>query len=134
MLGILTWRGVPIPLTQLERMDAPLAWNVSSQEIEIDPKKSYVAVVNRLQKMNDDNPQKANSYPFFSILVEGAPKLCRVYEEGLKLLTQFPPEDKHFLMEVKIQNDRAFIPNLESLWGMIDALPERLQWFRQIIL
>ncbi len=134
LLGVLTWRGVPIPLTQLETMDTPLAWNTSSQDTEDTPKKSYVAVINRLQKMNHDNPQEANRYPFFSILVEGVPKLYRAYEEGIKLLTQLPSEDKHFLMEVKIQNDRAFIPHLESLWGMIDALPARLQWFRQIVL
>lgn len=134
LLGIFSWRGVPIPLTQLETMDSPLAWNGLSSQKDTDSNKSYIAVVNRPKKMNHDIPQEANRYPFFAILLGGAPKLCRAYEEGIKLLTQFPPEDKHFFMEIKIQNDKALIPRLQNLWEMIDALPARLQWFRQIVL
>ncbi len=136
LLGLLTWRGVPIPLAHLEKMDSPLAWNTSRQDIEVPPqKKYYIAVINRSKKIVSDHQDKqANPYPFFAILVEGVPKLYHVYESAMKIVTQFPPEDKRFLMEVKIQNDCALIPHLESLWTMIDALPARLQWFRQMVL
>jgi chemosensory pili system protein ChpC len=136
LLGLLTWRGVPIPLAHLEKMDSPLAWNTSIEGM--DAKKSrkyYIAVINRSKKIVSDYQEKhANPYPFFAVLVEGVPKLCHVYESAIKIVTQFPREDKRFLMEVKIQNDCAVIPHLESLWAMIDALPARLQWFRQIVL
>lgn len=136
LLGLLTWRGVPIPLAHLERMDSPLAWNAANQETDIKKaRKYYIAVINRSKKIaTDHQTQHANPYPFFAILVEGVPKLYHIHESAIKIVTQFPPEDKRFLMEVKIQNDCALIPHLESLWAMIDALPARLQWFRQIVL
>ena len=136
LLGLLTWRGVPIPLAHLEKMDSPRAWNVTNQETDIkNTEKHYIAVINRSKKIaSDHQTQHEKPYPFFAILVEGAPKLYHIYESAIKIVTQFPPEDKRFLMEVKIQNDCALIPHLESLWAMIDALPARLQWFRQIVL
>lgn len=136
LLGFLTWRGVPVPLAYLEKMDSPLAWNTRHQEMDSKKlRKYYIAVINRSKKIVHDTQEKqASRYPFFAILVEGVPKLYHVYESVMKIVTQFPPEDKRFLMEVKIQNDCALIPHLESLWTMIDALPARLQWFRQIVL
>jgi len=136
LLGLLTWRGVPIPLAHLEKMDSPLAWNTGHQTIDDKQAQKYhIAVINRSKKIVSDHQGKnANPYPFFAILVEGVPKLHHVYESAIRMVTRFPPEDKRFLMEVKVQNDCALIPRLESLWAMIDALPARLQWFRQIVL
>ncbi len=135
LLGLLTWRGVPIPLAHLEKMDSPLAWNAGHQETEAKQAgKYYIAVINRSKKIVSNPREKhASPYPFFAILVEGVPKLYHVSESAMKIVTQFPPQEKRFLMEVKIQNDCALIPHLESLWSMIDALPARLQWFRQMV-
>lgn len=136
LLGILTWRGVPVPLAHLETMDSHLAWNFLRQEDDkIDTRKYYIAVINRTKKMSAEaQAQALNHYPFFAVLVESAPKLHRVFESAIKIVTQCKTEDTRFLMEVKIHNECALIPHLESLWAMIDALPARLQWFRQIVL
>ncbi len=132
LVGILNWRGINIPLVLLEKIESPLAWNAGSGEAMEDPtRKFHIAILNRVYKIQSD---KNNQYPFFSIVLKNVPKLYRVSNEGVKMITQYSAADSRFIMEVKVQNDYAFIPDLQSLWKMIDALPSRLQWFRQIIL
>ncbi len=134
--GILTWRGINIPLTYLEKIGSHLAWNSSEAKEERDAsQKLYIAVVNRAQKVQEDNQaEKTNKYPFFGVVLQGVPKLHHVVEDGVKIVTQFPEDNPRYIMEVKIQSEYVLVPNLVSLWKMIDALPSRLQWFRQIVL
>ncbi len=135
LLGILSWRGIHIPLTYLEKMESHLAWNgPSSEKHEENSQKFHIAIINRVQKISSDTDGQLNKYPFFSIVLTEAPKLHRIVSNNVKMITKTAEDDIHFLMEVKIHNDYAFIPNLISLWNMIDELPSRLQWFRQIIL
>jgi chemosensory pili system protein ChpC len=136
LVGILSWRGINIPLTYLEKIESHLAWNFPNhQGDEIVKPKLYIAVLNRAQKVsNDDQSQKLNRYPFFAIVLQNVPKLHHIVEDGVKTVTQFPESNTRFLIEVKVQSDYAFVPNLDGLWKMIDALPPRLQWFRQIII
>ena len=136
LIGILTWRGVHIPLAHLENMASHLEWNFSEEMTQLpENSKRCVAVLNRATQIPGDSQQdRSDRYPFFAIVLENSPKLKHLSEEELRITTQFTEKDKRFLMEIKAQDDSAFIPNIESLWEMIDALPARLQWFRQIIM
>ena len=133
LLGILNWRGIHIPLVLLEKFESHLVWNTqASEEAMEDPtRKHHIAILNRVYKIQNDGN---NQYPFFSIVLKNVPKLYRISNEGVKMVNQYSETDSRFIMEVKVQNDYAFIPDLPSLWKMIDALPSRLQWFRQIVL
>lgn len=136
LIGLLTWRGIHIPLTHLENMAAPVEWNFSEPLSQwSENSKRCIAVLNRANQIpGGSQKDRSDRYPFFAILVENAPKLKNISEEELIITTQFTEKEKRFLMEVKAQDDMALIPNMESLWEMIDALPARLQWFRQIIM
>jgi len=137
LVGISTWRGIQIPLTHLEDMESHLVLSESPQhEAEVQDLKHHVAVINRVNKIqNEAQVPTGDKYPFFSIVLKSVPKLYHLTQESIKLVSQFPEnENSRYLMEVKVKNDYAFVPNLPSLWKMIDALPSRLQWFRQIII
>jgi chemotaxis signal transduction protein len=136
LLGILSWRGIHIPLTYLENMESHLTWNFSDQHFEhAGSTKRCVAVINRSAKIPGESKQdRSDRYPFFAIVLENSPRLKHIVEEQVKIITQFTEKNRRFLMEIKVENDSALIPNLEGLWMMIDALPSRLQWFRQIII
>lgn len=131
--GIFMWRGINIPLTHLEKISPPSDWNSTYKKQEKESKRRYVAVLNRFHKPQETGDEKRDRYPFFGIILQEVPKLQRVVEENIKIVTQFPKENTRYLMEVKTQGEYVLIPNLESLWNMIDALPPRLQWFRQIV-
>jgi chemosensory pili system protein ChpC len=136
LLGILTWRGIHIPLVGLEKMEAFLSWNKNTEEEVPDKTDSYsIAILNRIDKKISNNlDDSSHQYPFFSILLKGVPKLYRVAKDGIKLVAEQPEGNKRFILEARVQNDNACIPNLPYLWDIIDGLPSRLQWFRQIVL
>jgi chemosensory pili system protein ChpC len=136
LFGILTWRGIQIPLTSLENIESHLVWNVVDP-LESEKKENtvHIAILNRTYKIQEDveSPQKSTKYPFFAIVLKRIPKLYRISSEDVRILKEVGADDFRFIMEVKIYNEYAFIPNLSNLWGIIDALPSRLQWFRQIV-
>ncbi len=133
LLGVLSWRGINIPLGYLEKMESYLTWSRGEIKHIEDKHKFFIAVINRIYKI-DTQDQKTNQYPFFSIVLKNIPKLFRITKDGIKVVNKAKEGDPRYLMEIKIQNDRAFIPDLNALWKMIDSLPPRLQWFRQIVL
>jgi len=132
--GILNWRGINIPLTYLEKIGPPLDWNTPKSEEGEEVKKRYVAILNRTQKTQGEESDKMNRYPFFGAILQDVPKLQRISEDAVKIVTQFPEDNPRYIMEVKTHGDYVLVPNLPKLWKMIDALPSRLQWFRQIVL
>jgi len=136
LLGILTWRGIHIPLVCLEKMENFLSWNKSIEEAIPEKTALYsVAIINRVDKKISNHPDEpSHQYPFFSILLKGVPKLYRVAKDGIKLVAEQPQGDKRFILEARVQNDNACIPDLPYLWEIIDGLPSRLQWFRQVVL
>jgi len=136
LLGILTWRRIQIPLAYLEKMESYSAWGKKSEEQSVEDKhKLHIAVINRAYKIEakDEQNEKVNRYPFFSIVLKDAPRLFRISKDDVTKVTEPNTTDPRFLMEVKVKNDNAFIPDLTVLWKMIDTLPSRLQWFRQVV-
>ena len=135
LLGILNWRGIHIPLVLLEKVESPLAWNGTPSLSQTPEERAvHIAIINRLDKIPEETGHsKGNKYPFFSILLKGMPKLHRISSQHLKVMRS-EREDPRYYMEVKVQNDYALIPDLQNIWEQIDALPLRLQWFRQIVL
>lgn len=127
LIGILSWRGIPVPLTRIERMASPLAWNTREGFKKENVQKCHIAIVNRVQKTINHSV----AYPFFAMIVTGTPKLYRITPESMAVVDPVFEKDPHYLLEGTIQNDRMFIPDLVSLWEMIDALPGRLQWVRE---
>lgn len=131
--GILTWRGIHIPLINMQTIEPFSAWQeVETKEALENKPETYVAILNRIEKTPDSEVVgSTHAYPFFSILIKEIPKLYRLMEEGIKLVNRERPEDSRFLMKVMVQSNQAFIPNLQYFWKIIDGLPSRLQWFRQ---
>ncbi len=126
-VGILTWRGIHIPLVYLERMDSFFSWNGSTDRPFKDEKsQGYIAIINRIKAEN----QGKQKYQFFSFVLRGVPKLYRLAKDGIRLIAEKPEDDSRYLMQVKILNEIAFIPDLANLWAIIDTLPPRLQWFK----
>lgn len=136
LLGLLPWRGIHIPLTYLERMESYFVWGQQDKKIlEENKDKLHIAVVNRITQMqNPEQSHKFNQYPFFSIVLKGIPKLYYISANNIELDSMAEIENSRFIMEVKVQNDNILIPDLVKLWKIIDTLPTRLQWFRQIII
>ena len=137
-LGVSNWRGIHIPLTCLEKMESHLIWDTkekNNKKEEAENPFSYIAVINRIYKVPiEETKDGIKKYPFFAIALEKVAKLQRLAPDNMKLVAKLPDEDPRFLMQVKILNDFAYIPNLQKCWAVIDALPSRLQWFRQIVL
>ena len=136
LIGILTWRGVHVPLVYLEKMNTHLAWNKGAvKEEEVEHKGLYIAIINRINRNKADNQSSnVNQYPFLAVMLNKVPKLYRVARDNIQLVAQKHEGDFRFMMEIKIQNEYAFVPDLTNMWKIIDALPPRLQWFRQIVL
>ena len=135
LVGILTWRAIHIPLLYLEKMEPKVVWGEEeNKQGETPDPKAHIAILNRATKLQGEGQNlPSNRYPFFSIVLKNVPKLHRLNEGGVKLVSVIE-DDPRYLMEVKIQEDYAYIPNLPELWKMIDALPSRLQWFRQLVI
>ena len=134
LLGILVWRGVHVPLVNLERMEHFLSWNKKTEEVGIAENHLYsIAILNRIDKKVSQKTEDTYQYPFFAILLKGVPKLYRLAKDGVKLISQ-QETDKRFLLQARVQSDDVFVPNLSYLWEIIDGLPSRLQWFRQVVL
>jgi len=132
-MGVLTWRAIHIPLIILEKVESTVDWG-EDKTPPVLTDKTHIAIINRDSKIQGEGQNSASTkYPFFSILLKNVPKMCRLTESTLKLVTK-TTDDPRFLMEVKIQDDYVYIPNLPNLWKLIDALPSRLQWFRQVII
>ncbi len=133
-VGMLTWRGIQIPAAILEQMESYLAWNGIIEQQPALQKPSYVAVINRITKINGNiEMQKFRQYPFFSIILQDAPKLLRIFSQSLDESNQSEIKDARFIMEVKAGGNTAFIPNLNNAWKIIDTLPSRLQWRGKIV-
>lgn len=133
-IGMLSWRGVQVPLTSLEKMESYLTWNGIVEKEPESNKPSYIAIVNRITKINSNiEVQKFRQYPFFSISLRGRPKLVRVSEETLKYDNKSKTTDARFLIEVQVEKDITVIPNLDNVWEVIDTLPSRLQWLGKIV-
>jgi chemotaxis signal transduction protein len=132
--GMLNWRGIQIPATSLEQMEAYLSWNgIVKQQSELE-NPCYIAVVNRITKINSNiEMQQFRQYPFFSIILQGAPKLFRIFGQSLEVCNQSEMIDARFIMEVKVGENTAFVPNLNNAWNIIDTLPSRLQWRGKIV-
>lgn len=120
-LGLLTWRGIQIPLTMLERMDSYLAWDSAVAQKSETQNKAQIAIVNRIAKSENAG------YPFFAIVLKNTPKLFRLSQEMIETENQSQTTDFRFVLTIKVGEDISFVPNLESLWKIIDTLPLRLQ-------
>ena len=131
-IGMLTWRGIHIPLVNMQEIQPFSTWHEETSEGSLQNQKNvYIAILNRFQKISENSgldPER--QYPFFSILINGVPKLYRLSVGKIKFVSRDESEGTPFLMEVKIQNNQAFIPNLQYFWGIIDELPLRLQSFK----
>lgn len=133
-VGMLNWRGTQIPLAILENMKSYVEW-----EGNLEPKletgnKCHIAIINRITKINSNiEVQKFRQYPFFSIILQGAPKLIRIFREALKTNDKNKVADPRFIMEVKLEEGDALLPNLDTCWKIIDTLPSRLQWLGKIV-
>lgn len=135
LLGILTWRGIHIPLTHIDQIESHLAWRGIQKNIPLEKiKKWRIAVINRIQSNTQNALKENNQYPFFSIVLKGMPKLYRITQNTLKGANKSFGENNRFLMEITLKEEKAFIPNLLYVWKIIDALPTRFQWFRQLSL
>jgi len=130
--GILTWRGIHIPLINMQTIEPFSAWQEGETKETLENKpETYVAILNRMEKTpGSEAVGSTHPYPFFSILIKEIPKLYRLMEEGIKLVNR-ESSDSRFLMKIAVQSNQAFIPNLQYFWKIIDGLPSRLQWFRQ---
>ena len=134
LLGMLVWRGIHIPLVSLEKMEHFLSWNKKTEEKAAEDISLYsIAILNRIDKKISQKAGEPHQYPFFSILLKGAPKLYRIAKDSIKLVAK-SDADKRLLLEARVQNDTVFVPDLSYLWEIIDGLPSRLQWFRQVVL
>ncbi|HXH54492.1 MAG TPA: chemotaxis protein CheW [Gammaproteobacteria bacterium] len=133
-LGMLSWRGIQMPIAILEKMEPYLSWDgIVGQQSELH-KQCYIAVINRVTKINSNIVvQKFRQYPFFSIIVQGTPKLIRVSHKSLSISDTAKLADPRLIMEVKVEEHVAFVPNLDSVWKIIDTLPARLQWLGKIV-
>lgn len=135
-LGILTWRGIHMPLVNLETIAPFSVWlqkvEINSVEEKSREKEKYIAVLNRIQKpTNREGLDAGHQYPFFSILINGSPKLYRLNQGEIKMVDEEISKSSKFLMGVELKDSKALIPNLEYFWKIIDELPRRLQWFSQ---
>jgi len=134
LVGILNWRGIHTPLTYLELMESHLTFEtVNNLESEINHD-FLIVILNRIYEIKGAGlkTEENQKYPFFAIVIEHMPKLLRLTSEMIHVVADLSDKSPRFLMEVTIKTEQAFIPNLISLWKMIDALPPRLQWFQQI--
>jgi chemosensory pili system protein ChpC len=120
-LGLLTWRGIQIPLTRLEKMDSYLAWDSTVAQKSDTQNKAQIAIINRITKSEN------TGYPFFAIVLKNTPKLFRLSQTMIETESQPQAADFRFVLTVKVGEEISFVPNLESLWKVIDTLPLRLQ-------
>jgi chemotaxis signal transduction protein len=132
-VGMLSWRGIQVPVTILEQMEPYSSWD-GIIELQSKPQQFYITVINRIAKINSNIAvQKFRQYPFFSIVLQGAPKLIWVSNKDLNRDDKSAMTDSLFLMEAKVEEKVVLIPNLESTWAIIDTLPSRLQWLGKIV-
>src|SRR5438552_2715900 len=81
LIGILSWRGIHIPLTHLDQMGSPTAWNGPKEIKAVEPsQKLYIAIINRIQKFQGNDAEKGNQYSFLSIALKSVPKLYYISE------------------------------------------------------
>lgn len=102
-VGTYAWRGTDIPLLSLELMNDP--------DYEDATQGRRVAVLNGVGKSKEK---------FYAIVVQGIPRLVRVYEHELGKEEALEDQPSFALM-VSVSGERAMIPNLDYVEEQLDA-------------
>lgn len=134
LLGILSWRDIQIPFVDLEKMKLETAWNeYNDNQLENIGASYRIAILNRIAKVSekDETGIFHAKYPFFAILLKRNPKIYKISSEDIYVVSEIPDKSR-FLFELKINNEPVWVPNLPSLWDIIDKLPTRMQWLGRV--
>lgn len=94
VIGEFEWRGFRVPLLCLEANDKDVSFNMTSN--------LHVAILNR---MNEGN------YPdFIGIVLQTVPVMNRYKNADIEFVRE--AKEPYLLMEVKVRDKMAFIPNI----------------------
>lgn len=93
-LGKLTWRETDIPVINLETLQDPTQEFIQNQHL-------HIAILNRV---------KDNLPDFIGIILQNLPTMTRLKRSDVTLVQENPSPS--ILMEVKVRETPAFIPNL----------------------
>ena len=108
LLGFIPWREIKVPLIAYETIIGKPAPSIEGVK--------WVLILNALGGKND--------LPFFSILVQGKPKLIQVDESVVTPMTAQPQDG--ILRHVHVHGDPALIPDPDFLEGKIRAFRDSL--------
>ncbi len=132
LLGLFAWRGLQIPLIKIEKRKHPSLWRDSVSFEEENILKSFVAVIHRSHDTLESQQNKQyHPYPFLGILLSKIPNTLKVYPTDLMVQDLELAMEQSYWIPVILKNENVLMPNFLALWNTVDALPSRLQWFKQ---
>ena len=106
-LGRYDWRGLSLPLVEWERL--------MGRPVAADPAiRKNVAICHLFSA--------GHAGSFVGLETSGLPRLVAVSEAGLKAKADSTAPDSCILGKVRVQDTKAYIPDLEALGGMIASL------------
>lgn len=103
-VGRYSWRGIEIPLISLELMN--------DDSFEDANQGRRVAVLNGIGGAPSD---------FYAVIVQGIPRLVRVYEQEIGK-EEVPEDQPAFAFMVTVSGERAMVPNLDYVEEQLKAL------------
>lgn len=94
LIGQINWRGISIPVVSFDKVEGASHKDYTQS--------LHVAIFNRLSDTNLD---------FIGLVVQGVPAMHRLRAKEIELVTQ--TKDSFLSMEVLINQQQGFIPNIE---------------------
>lgn len=98
-LGLVEWRGVKVPLLSFESLNGDAL--IESNEF------TRMAVIN--------GTQDVEKLPFYGLMVQGIPRLVRVFPEEIGRESPEEGEGDAEAMHVVVNGEKAVIPDLEKI-------------------
>jgi chemosensory pili system protein ChpC len=104
LLGRIDWRGYTIPVVSFDGI-------MGGNEPEQNTQRTHIAVLNTLNSNR--------GLPYIGVLIQGNARLLRVTSDNLVLDAKDDFDSRVILEAVKINNQQAWIPDLDILESML---------------
>ena len=103
LLGMITWRGISVPLISVE--------TIFGSRYEEQSKRSSIAIINAVGD--------AAGVPYFAIVTQGIPRLLQVSATTLSAIDETGDDNKAIACHVVFDGDVAIIPDMDEIEAML---------------